>query len=153
MIVCEQIRLPVVVLVGCFISLSRLGSLAFSMHKKSAYVSASSDPGLCRIRCCTVLHRSEVMLLMHCVSFFTYSWHLSVDPDVYTGIRTTYAQHMFACLCICWIRGRVLWVLEIAMEYSRRDGWNHPITIHLTFSQTQLVKVVTWQVQQYVETR
>ena len=32
------------------------------MHEKSAYVTASSDPGLRRIRCCTVLHRSEVMI-------------------------------------------------------------------------------------------
>jgi len=46
MIFCEQIRLSVVVLVGCFISLSRLDSLAFSVHQKSAYVIASSDPSL-----------------------------------------------------------------------------------------------------------
>jgi len=33
MIVCKQTRLHAVVLVGCFISFSSLGSLAFSMHQ------------------------------------------------------------------------------------------------------------------------
>jgi len=76
-----------------------------------------------------------------------YSWNLSIGTDVYTGSRPTYTQHMFACLCICWFRVRLLWVLEIAMDCSRHDRWNHPIKVHLTFSQTQLVELVTWQVQ------
>jgi len=29
--------------------------------KKRSYVTASSDPGLHRIQCCTVLHRDEIM--------------------------------------------------------------------------------------------
>jgi len=33
------------------------------------------------------------------------------------------------------------------MKCSRHDGWNHPIRIYFTFSQTQLVEMVTWQVQ------
>jgi len=62
------------------------------------------------------------------------------------GAIHLYATHV-CCLCIFWIRVRLLWVLEIAMDCSRHNGWNHPIRIHLTFRQTQLVEMVTWQVQ------
>ena len=58
MIACEWTRFCAVVLVGCFISLSRLGSLAFSMRQKHACVTASSDPGLHRIWCFTENSRS-----------------------------------------------------------------------------------------------
>jgi len=40
MIVCEQTRLRAFVLVGCLIKVS-LGSLAFSVHQKSTYITAS----------------------------------------------------------------------------------------------------------------
>ena len=77
-----------------------------------------------------------------------YLWHLSTGTDVYTGSRHTHAQHMLICLCIYWFRVRLLWVLvQIAMEYSRHVGSKHPIRVHLAFSQTQLVEIVTWQVQ------
>ena len=33
------------------------------------------------------------------------------------------------------------------MDCSRRNGLNHPFRVHLTFSQTQLVELVMWQVQ------
>jgi len=33
------------------------------------------------------------------------------------------------------------------MECNRHDGWNRPIGVHLPFSQTQLVKMVMWEVQ------
>jgi len=33
------------------------------------------------------------------------------------------------------------------MDCSRHNGWNHPIRVHLTFDQTQLVEMVKWQVQ------
>jgi len=61
MIVCEKTRLRPFVLLGCFIkvSLARLHSFAFSLYQKSAYVTASSDTSLRRIRRCTVLRRSE----------------------------------------------------------------------------------------------
>jgi len=149
MIVCEQTRLRFVVWVGWLFyqSLSRLGSLAFSVHQESANVTASSDKGLRRIRCCAVFHRSAVVVLMRRALFFTYSWHLSVGTDVYTACRPTYTQGMFASLCICWFKVRLLWVLEIAVDCSRHDGWNHPVRIHLTLSQAQLVEMVTWQIQ------
>ena len=51
-----------------------------------------------------------------------------------------YATHL-CCLCIFWFRVRLLWVLEIAMDCCRHNGLNH------LFSQTQLVEMVTWQVQ------
>jgi len=126
--------------------LSRLDSLVFNMHQKCLRHS-EQDPGLHRINCCAVVHRSEVMIwcVVHC---FLHTWHLNVGTDVnivYTGNRPTYTQHMFACLCICWFRA--LWVLEITMDSSRHDGLNHPIRVHLTLRQTQLVEVVTWQVQ------
>ena len=42
--------------------------------------------------------------------------------------------HLYAtqvcCLCIFWFRVRLLWVLEIAMEYSRHNGLNHPLVKH-----------------------
>jgi len=60
-------------LLGCFMrSLSRLGSLVFSVYQKSAYVTASSDPGFHTTQCCTVLHCSKVMVFMCCALFFTH---------------------------------------------------------------------------------
>jgi len=53
-----------------------------------------------------------------------------VGTDVYAGSRPTYPLHMFVCLCIFWFRVRLLWALEIAMECSGHDGWNHPIRVH-----------------------
>jgi len=53
-------------------SLSRLSSLAFSVHQKSAYVTVSSDPDARRIQCCMVLHCSEMMVLMRRALFFTH---------------------------------------------------------------------------------
>jgi len=55
---------------------------------------SEQDPGLRRIRCCTVLHHSEVMVLM-CRAFF-YLWHLNVATDAFTRSKHTYTQHMFA---------------------------------------------------------
>jgi len=98
------------------------------VHQKSSFITVSSEPILCRIRCCMVLCHSDVMVLMHHALYFTYSWDLSVGTDVCTGSRPTYTQHVFACLCICWFRIR-------------------PIRVHLTFSQTQLAEMVTCQVQ------
>jgi len=54
---------------------------------------SEQDPGLRRIRCCTVIHRSEVVVLMR--HTFFYLWHLSVGTDVYTRSKPTYMQHMF----------------------------------------------------------
>jgi len=31
------------------------------------------------------------------------------------GVGLLIAQHMFACLCICWFRVRLLWVLELLL--------------------------------------
>jgi len=42
---------------------------------------------LCRIGCCTVLHRSEVMVLMR--RAFFYLRHLSVGTDIYTRSKPT----------------------------------------------------------------
>ena len=65
-------------------------------------------------------------------------WHRYVC----TRSKPTYTQHILAeCLCIFWFRVRLLWVLESAMECSRHNRLNRP------FSQTQLVEMVTWQVQ------
>ena len=72
MIVCEQTRLRAVVLVGCFIKDS-LGSLAFSVHQKSAFITGSIDPDWHRIQCFALLHRSEVMILTRCALFFAFS--------------------------------------------------------------------------------
>ena len=69
MIVCEQTRLRVIVLV---LSKSLKGKDCCVQHaSKSTYVTASSNPGLCRIRCCMVFHRSEVMVLIRRALFFT----------------------------------------------------------------------------------
>jgi len=61
---CEQIRLCAVV-VDCLLGLCNArppGETRPSVAvKKRAYVTASSDPGLRRIRCCVVLHHNEVM--------------------------------------------------------------------------------------------
>ena len=147
MIVCDQTRLCAVVDWLLYQSLSSLGSLTFSMHQKSAYITASSDAGF---RQNSMLYGSSSQwndgfnLLR---IFFICSWHLSIGTDVYTWSKPTYMQHMLACLCICWFRVRLLRVLDIAMDCSRYDEWSHPIRVHLTFSQTQLVEVVTWQVQ------
>jgi len=60
-------------------------------------------------------------------------------------VRFFIATHV-CCLCIFYFRVR-LWVLEIPMDCNRHNGLNHPFRIHLTLSQTQLVEMVTWQVQ------
>ena len=62
---------------------SRLDSLVFSMHHKSAYVTASSDPGLHTTRCCTVLHHSEVMILMHHALFFL-TYDIGLEAQMFT---------------------------------------------------------------------
>jgi len=71
-VVCKQTRLHATVLVGCFIKVSLGQAALHSACIKNAYVTASSDPGLHRIRCCMVLHHSEVMVLMCRALFFTY---------------------------------------------------------------------------------
>jgi len=47
-------------------------------------------------------------------------------------------QQLFA-VCAFFYLELDYWVLEIAMDCSRHNGLNHPI------SQTQLVEMVTWQ--------
>jgi len=75
MVACEQIRVRAVV------------------------VDSFSDPGLRRIRCCTVLHRSEVMVSSLFVTsralLFTHSRDLSAGT--YTG-EYFYASHV--CLFV-----------------------------------------------------
>jgi len=60
------------------------------------------------------------------------------------GVGLFIAEQKFACLWICWFRVGLLWVPEITMDCNRNDRWNHPITEHLTFSQTKLAEVVMW---------
>ena len=125
-------------------SLSRQDNLVFSLHQKKC------------------LHHSRHRFVQNSMLYIL-SWqysdgfdascivfylrHLSIGTDVHTGSRPTYTQHMLVCLCIFWFRVRLLWVLEIAMECSRHDGWNYPFRVHLTFSQTQMVEMVMWKVQ------
>jgi len=118
------------------------------MHQKSSYVIASSDTDFALN---SMLNGSSSQWSdgFNASRIVFHLCHLSVGTNVYTGSRLTYTQYMLACLalCICWFRVTLLWVLEIAMDCSTPDRQSHPIRVHLTFSQTQLVEVVTWQIQ------
>jgi len=94
MIICEQTRLRAVVLVGCFNSLSRLDSLAFSVHQKSAYVTVSSWP---RFAQNLMLYGSSSRWSDDFnASCFFYLRHLNVGTDVFTRSKPTYTQDMSA---------------------------------------------------------
>jgi len=75
MIVCEQTRLRVVVLVGCLIkvfqgqAVLRSACIKEAPASQRALIQACTEFNVVR----TVLHRSEVMVLMRLALFFTYS--------------------------------------------------------------------------------
>ena len=98
-IACEQTRLCAFVSVGYFTKVSPGLTVFRSACIKKVLIHSEQDPGLHIIRCCTVLHCREVMVLM-CCAFF-YWWHLSVGTDVYTRSKPTYTQHMFAVCAFC----------------------------------------------------
>jgi len=62
MIVCEQTRLCAFVMVGCFtkVSLGLTVLRSVCIKKVPTVRHSEQDTGLHRIRCCTVIHRSEV---------------------------------------------------------------------------------------------
>jgi len=53
-------------------------------------------------------------------------------------------QHMFAVCAFFYLELDCCEsVLEIATDCGRHNGLNQPFRVHLTFSQTQLVEMVT----------
>ena len=151
MIVCEQTSLCAFVKVGCFAKFSLGYTVLCSACIKKVLTSQRAGPRFVQN---SMLYGSSSQWSdgFNVSRIVFYWWHWTVGTGVCTRSKPNYTQHMFVCLCIFWFRGRPRQVLEISMECSRHEGWNHPIRVHLAFRQTQLVEMVTWQVQ-YVETR